>query len=355
MPCKIANGVRTWLNDMLIFCGCMIPVSSSARNLGFIFDSDMSLYGEMDSDTKSCQLSHPRHRSNPSGSSSFCSHRACKFPCLQQTGLLQFILNWHAHNLISGNFNAFYDSLARVSYKHFKISTHQACPEKTRLDSNGGMDRLETLSSHIHDTHKSTVWNIFTIVFHFGHTLFLHDLLIHSFYPFHMSNHHLAIRAISVIGPRILEFTTSRNPMFDIIYKLSVPDSKHTSSKLHSLPRKISHHAWTVYLDLDSCWSSILCPIEWHTSVRYRAIRSSLWLCIISMISQFSVMVAVWYADESILRLKDMPLFSDSAKYDIPTCLWRWLYDVPIFCGSGCMICRFSVTVAIWYADILWW
>ena len=34
--------------------------------------------------------------------------------------------------------------------------------------------------------------HISTIVFHFRHILFLHDLLIHLFFPFHMSDHHLA-------------------------------------------------------------------------------------------------------------------------------------------------------------------
>ena len=34
--------------------------------------------------------------------------------------------------------------------------------------------------------------HIFTTVFHFRHILFLRDLLIHLFFPFHMSDHHLA-------------------------------------------------------------------------------------------------------------------------------------------------------------------
>ena len=34
--------------------------------------------------------------------------------------------------------------------------------------------------------------HIFTMVFHFRHTLFLQDLLIHLFFPFHMSDHYLA-------------------------------------------------------------------------------------------------------------------------------------------------------------------
>ena len=64
----------------------IIPVSSSARNLGFIFDSDMSFSEQINSVSKSCHF-HIRsgHPSNPSSSSSFCSHSSCKFSCLQQT------------------------------------------------------------------------------------------------------------------------------------------------------------------------------------------------------------------------------------------------------------------------------
>ena len=73
----------------------IIPVSSSARNLGFIFDSDMSFSEQINSCFQILSFSHPRHPSNPSSSSSFCSHSSCKFPCLQQTWLLQFTLLWH--------------------------------------------------------------------------------------------------------------------------------------------------------------------------------------------------------------------------------------------------------------------
>ena len=65
---------------------------------------------------------------------------------------------------------------------------------KSQQTSNQIKNRLQTLSSHIQNTYKSTFNNlyIFTIVFHFRHTLFLQDLLIHLFFSFHMSDHHLA-------------------------------------------------------------------------------------------------------------------------------------------------------------------
>ena len=78
--------------------------------------------------------------------------------------------------------------------------------------------------------------HIFTIVFHFRHILFLRDLLIHLFFPFHMSDHHLAkglsLSSVHDSGIHSLLILETR-----LLYQYSVPDSKHTSSKLRSLPR----------------------------------------------------------------------------------------------------------------------
>ena len=56
----------------------IIPVSSSARNLGFIFDSDMSFTDQINSLSKSCHF-HIRDilRIRSSSPSSFCSYSAC--------------------------------------------------------------------------------------------------------------------------------------------------------------------------------------------------------------------------------------------------------------------------------------
>ena len=78
-------------------------------------------------------------------------------------------------------------------YKHFKISTHHTNTEKTTLASNQTKNRVQTLS-HTQNTYKST--------------LFLQDLLIHSFFPIPYVRSSHGKRAFSVIGPR-LEFTTS--------------------------------------------------------------------------------------------------------------------------------------------------
>ena len=93
-------------------------------------------------------------------------------------------------------------------------------------------NRLKTHTKHLQINNL----HIFTIVFHFRHILFLHDLLIHLFFPFHMSDHHLAkglsVSSVHDSGIHSLLILETR-----LLYQYSVPDSKHTSSKLRSLPR----------------------------------------------------------------------------------------------------------------------
>ena len=135
----------------------IIPVSSSARNLGFIFDSDMSFSEQINSVSKSCHFHIRDIRPNPSSSSSFCSHSPCKFTCLQQTWLLQFTLLWHL-TIKSQQTLTHSKLIGTRHYKHFKISTHHTNTKKTTLASNQTKNRLQTLSSHIQNTHKSTTY-----------------------------------------------------------------------------------------------------------------------------------------------------------------------------------------------------
>ena len=78
--------------------------------------------------------------------------------------------------------------------------------------------------------------HISTIVFHFRHILFLHDLLIHLFFPFHMSDHHLA-KGLSLSSVHDSGIHSLLIPETHPLYQFSVPGSKHTFSKLFSLPR----------------------------------------------------------------------------------------------------------------------
>ena len=92
-----------------------------------------------------------------------------------------------------------------------------------------------SVSSHTKHSQINNL-HIFTTVFHFHHIQFLQDLLIHLFFPFHMSDHHLAkglsLSSVHDSGIHSLLILETR-----LLCQYSVPSSKHTSSKLHSLPR----------------------------------------------------------------------------------------------------------------------
>ena len=99
-------------------------------------------------------------------------------------------------------------------------------PIKQRLDYKICLLTYKTL------TNQQPI-HISTIVFHFRHILFLHDLLIHSI-PYVRSS--LGKRAFSVIGPRLWN-SLLLIPETRLLYQYPVPGSKHTFSKLRSLPR----------------------------------------------------------------------------------------------------------------------
>ena len=132
------------------------------------------------------------------------------------TNFNAFKIHWHVSLQIPQNIN--------TSYQHSKNYT-------------GFLSNKESITKSVfsHTKHLQTL-HIFTIAFHFRHILFLHDLVIHLFFPFHMSDHHLAkglsLSSVHDSGIHSLLILETR-----LLYQYSVPDSKHTSSKLHSLPR----------------------------------------------------------------------------------------------------------------------
>ena len=180
-------------------------------------------------------FSYPRHPSNTSSSSSLYSHSSCKFTCLQQTWLLQFTLL--SHKQISTNFNAF-----KIHW-HVSLQILQNINKSHQHSKNytGFLSNKESITksvfSHTKHLHINNL-HIFTIVFHFRHILFLHDLLIHLFFPFHLSDHHLAkglsLSSVHDSGIHSLLILETR-----LLYQYSVPGSKHTYSKLRSLPRLV--------------------------------------------------------------------------------------------------------------------
>ena len=93
----------------------------------------------------------------------------------------------------------------------------------------------------------------FIFIFHFRHILFLQDLLIHSFFPFHMSDHHLAKGLhLSMVHDSVIPSLLI--PETHLLYQYSVRSSKHTSSNLLFLARLLPAPL-TFYPDFDSCYS----------------------------------------------------------------------------------------------------
>ena len=212
----------------------IIPVSSSARNLGFIFDSDMSFSDQINSVSKSCHfhirdIRRIRHllplstatalaNSLVSSNLTIAIHFTLASHKQTSTNFNAFKIHWHVSLQILQNIN--------TSHQHSKNYT-------------GFLSNKESITKSVFSHTKHLQINnlhIFTIVFHFRHILFLHDLLIHLFFPFHMSDHHLAkglsLSSVHDSGIHSLLILETR-----LLYQYSVPDSKHTSSKLLSLPR----------------------------------------------------------------------------------------------------------------------
>ena len=132
-------------------------------------------------------------------------------------------------------------SVHEVAYWHVSLQILQNINTSHQHSKNyiGFLSNKESITKSVFPHTKHLQINnlhIFTIVFHFRHILFLHDLLIHLFFPFHMSDHHLAkglsLSSVHDFGTHFLLI-----PGIRLLYQYSVPGSKHTSSKLRSLPR----------------------------------------------------------------------------------------------------------------------
>ena len=140
-----------------------------------------------------------------------------------------------SHKQISTNFNAFkiHWHVSLQTLQNINTS-HQHSKNYTGFLSN---KELITKSVFSHTKHlQINNLHISTIVFHFRHILFLHDLLIHLFSPFHMSDHHLA-KGLSLSSVHDSGIHSFLIPETRLLYQYSVPGSKHTFSKLRSLPR----------------------------------------------------------------------------------------------------------------------
>ena len=112
----------------------IIPVSSSARNLGFIFDSDMSFSDQINSLSKSCHfhirdIRRIRHLLPLSAATALANSLI--------SSKLDYCnsLLWHLTSK-SQQTSTHSKLIGTRHHKHFKISTHHTNTKKTTLASN---------------------------------------------------------------------------------------------------------------------------------------------------------------------------------------------------------------------------
>ena len=143
--------------------------------------------------------------------------------------------NLASHKQISTNFNAF-----KIHW-HVSLQTlrNTNTSHQNWKNYNGFQSNIESITNSVFSHTKHLQINdlhIVTIVFSFRHILFLQDLLIHLFSPFHMSDHHLA-KGLSLSSVEDSGMHSLLIPETRLLYQYSVPGSNHTSSKVLSLPR----------------------------------------------------------------------------------------------------------------------
>ena len=171
-------------------------------------------------------------------------------------------------------------TLSRCHNTLHNINTsHRHSNNYTGFLSNKESITLNTKSVFSHTNHlQINNLHISTIVFHFRHILFLHDLLIHLFFPFHVSGHHLA-KGLSLSSAHDSGINSLLIPETRLLYQYSVPGSKHTFSKLRSHPR-LFPISLDCLPDFDTCYSHFM-PFRATLSVRHREIYEKFIIIII--------------------------------------------------------------------------
>ena len=240
----------------------IIPVSSSARNLGFIFDSDMSFTDQINSLSKSCHfhirdIRRIRHLLPLSAATALANSLVSSkldYCNSLYNGISQANLN---------KIQRIQNTLARVvtNTSKFEHIVHQYSKNYIGFQSNNASI---TNCVFLHIKHfKFSNLPIFTIVFLFLLTLCLQDHLIHRFCPSHMSEH------LWVKGPflSLLQdsgtpshqtpvtrylFLTFRSKLKTHLFKLAFPLEFSPILSSDCLP------------GFDSCFSFTFSSIEWY-------------------------------------------------------------------------------------------
>ena len=165
----------------------IIPVSSSARNLGFIFDSDMSFTDQINSLSKSCHfhirdIRRIRHLLPLSAATALANSLVSSkldYCNSLYNGISQANLN---------KIQRIQNTLARVVTNTSKFEHITPILEKYIGFQSNNASIINCVFLHIKHFKFSNL-PIFTIVYLFLLTLCLQDHLIHRFCPSHMSEH----------------------------------------------------------------------------------------------------------------------------------------------------------------------
>ena len=212
----------------------IIPVSSSARNLGFIFDSDMSFSDQINSASKSChfhirdirRIRHLLPLSTATALANSLVSSKLDYCNSLYSGISQTNLNkLQSHSKFIGT--------CHYKYK-FQILTHHTNTQKTTLASYQTKNRLQNLSSHIQNTNQqpTDLYNSLSFPSHSVSTRSSNSLVLSIPYVRSSLGKRLSLSSVHASG-----IHSPLIPETHLLYQYSVPDSKHTSSKLRSLPR----------------------------------------------------------------------------------------------------------------------
>ena len=192
-----------------------------------------------------------------------------------------------ANSLVSSKLdycNSLYSGISQVNLNKLqRIQTHWHASSQTPQNTNtshqysknytGFQSNKELITNSVFSHTKHLQINnqhIFTIVFHFLHILFLQDLLIHSFFPFHMFDHHLA-KGLSLSSVHVSGIHSSWYPK--LVFFTNIPFPAQNTPLQNCFPSLGSFPSpWTVYPDFDSCYSHFM-PYRMTPSVRHRAIE----------------------------------------------------------------------------------
>ena len=246
----------------------IIPVSSSARNLGFIFDSDMSFSEQINSVSKSCHfhirdIRRIRHL----------------LPLSAATALANSLVSSkldYCNSLYSGisqsNLNKLQriqNSLARVikntsKYQHITPTLKKLhwLPIKQRIDYKLCLLTYKTLTNQ----QPTYLYNSLSFPSHSVSTRSSDSLVLSI--PYVRSS--LGKRAFCHWSTT-LEFTTSWYPKFEL--STNFPFQAQNIPLQNCIPfLGSSPSPWTVYPDFDSCHSHFM-PYRMTPSVRHRAIE----------------------------------------------------------------------------------